>query len=150
MELADTLTRAVRAAPTTEPVQRTAARVARRLAGFLQHPDLLSPEHMEPDSAQYRQHVLHVDPQGRFSLVALVWLPCQATPVHDHTTWCVVGTYLGTEEETSYRFVRLPDGRSVLRPVTGGVERGQRRCISLIIEGISGGHKSREFVPRKS
>jgi predicted metal-dependent enzyme (double-stranded beta helix superfamily) len=117
VELVGILTQVVQATPATEPIDRTADRVARALAGFLHHPDLLSREHMEPDSAQYRQHVLHVDPQGRFSLVALVWLPGQATPVHDHTAWCVVGTYLGTEEETSYRIVRRPDGRSVLEPV---------------------------------
>ncbi|MET9182087.1 cysteine dioxygenase [Kitasatospora aureofaciens] len=117
VELAEVLTQAVRAAPGTEPADRTAERVARRLAGFLHHPDLLAVEHLQPSPSHYRQHVLHVDPQGRFSLVALVWLPGQATPVHDHTTWCVVGTYRGTEEETSYRFDRYPDGRAELKPV---------------------------------
>ncbi|ARF81722.1 cysteine dioxygenase family protein [Kitasatospora aureofaciens] len=117
VELCDVLTKAVRAAPSTEPAHRTADRVARGLAGFLDHRDLLAPAHLAPDPQRYRQHVLHVDPEGRFSLVALIWLPGQATPVHDHTTWCVVGTYRGTEEETSYRFTRHADGSSALEPV---------------------------------
>lgn len=117
IQLVDSLTAAMPAAPADEPSHDTAARVARTLSGFLRHPDLLSPEHLSPDPVQYRQHVLHVDPHGRFSLVALVWLPGQATPIHDHITWCVVGTYRGAEQETGYRVVQHPDGRSSLEPI---------------------------------
>jgi predicted metal-dependent enzyme (double-stranded beta helix superfamily) len=81
-----------------------AARVARALTGHLADPVLLDPEHREPDPNAYRQHVLHVEPDGSFSVVALVWLPGQETCVHDHVSWCVVGTYVGEEEETTYRF----------------------------------------------
>ena len=50
----------------------------------------------------YTQHILHVDPPGRFSVAALVWLPGQQTPVHDHVSWCVVGVCRGCERETLY------------------------------------------------
>jgi predicted metal-dependent enzyme (double-stranded beta helix superfamily) len=82
-----------------------AARVARALTGHLADPLLLDPEHREPDPDHYRQHVLHVEPDGSFSVVALVWLPGQETCIHDHVSWCVVGTYVGEEEETTYRLV---------------------------------------------
>lgn len=59
----------------------------------------------EPDPGRYRQHVLHVDPAGRFSVVALVWLPGQATPIHDHVAWCVAGILAGREREHRYRLV---------------------------------------------
>ncbi|MGC0314350.1 cysteine dioxygenase [Kitasatospora acidiphila] len=93
-----------------------AARVAAVLASFLRHPDLLTPAQLEPDPHAYRQHLLHVEPDGSFSVVALVWLPGQATRIHDHTAWCVVGTYLGAEEETAFRLAEQ-DGRAVLEPV---------------------------------
>jgi predicted metal-dependent enzyme (double-stranded beta helix superfamily) len=70
--------------------------------------DLLLPEQRMGDPAGYRSHVLHVAPNGAFSLVALVWLPGQATAIHDHLSWCVVGVYEGAEHET--RFRRTPSG----------------------------------------
>ena len=57
---------------------------------------------MAPGSGCYRQHILHVEPDGRFSVVALVWLPGQSTPIHDHVSWCVVGVHRGEEHETVY------------------------------------------------
>jgi predicted metal-dependent enzyme (double-stranded beta helix superfamily) len=40
------------------------------LAPFLQVDDLLTPEQHEPDATNYRQHVLHVEPDGSFSIAA--------------------------------------------------------------------------------
>jgi predicted metal-dependent enzyme (double-stranded beta helix superfamily) len=97
-----------------EPCAERARRVAQTLEPFLGRPDLLDPAQLEPDPASYRQHVLHVAEDGMFSVVALVWLPGQSTPIHDHTTWCVVGTHLGAEEEIGYRLVTREDGRTVL------------------------------------
>jgi predicted metal-dependent enzyme (double-stranded beta helix superfamily) len=76
--------------------------VAAALKPYLSIPDLLTHEQMEPDPDSYRQHILHVEPDGSFSLVALVWLPGQCTCIHDHVSWCVVGTYIGAEEERRY------------------------------------------------
>ena len=76
-----------------------------RLAELLAEDGWLAPEHREPDRHHYRQHLLHVTPDRRLSIVALVWLPGQATPIHDHVSWCVVGVYEGRERETRYRAV---------------------------------------------
>jgi predicted metal-dependent enzyme (double-stranded beta helix superfamily) len=54
------------------------------------------------DPRAYRQHPLHVASDGAFSLVALVWLPGQSTPIHDHLARCVVGVHEGAEYETRY------------------------------------------------
>jgi len=54
----------------------------------------------------YKQSILYVEPEGLFSVVALTWGPRQATPVHDHICWCVVGIYEGSEREEIY----LPSG----------------------------------------
>ncbi|WP_329560666.1 cysteine dioxygenase family protein [Kitasatospora sp. NBC_01266] len=102
--------------------EECAQRVAARLAPFLRHADLLLPAQLEPDPHGYRQHLLHAEPDGSFSVVALVWLPGQATSIHDHASWCVVGTYLGAEEETVYRLA-TEGGRTVLVPVSTTVHR---------------------------
>src|SRR5689334_17294431 len=80
-----------------------AQQVARALAPYLGAPGLLTAEQRQGDPQEYRQHLLYVADDGAFSLVALVWLPGQVTPVHDHLSWCVVGVHEGQEEETRYR-----------------------------------------------
>src|SRR5688572_23601887 len=72
---------------------RTATDVAAVLAPALTRDDLLDLAQCEPDPNCYRQHILHVEPDGSFSIVALVWLPGQATPIHDHVCWCVVDVH---------------------------------------------------------
>jgi predicted metal-dependent enzyme (double-stranded beta helix superfamily) len=89
--------------------------VAATLRPHLGRPDLLKPDQRVGDPAGYRQHLLHVAPDGAWSLVALVWLPGQATAVHDHVTWCVVGVHAGYEHETRYRLV----GPSAEGPASG-------------------------------
>jgi predicted metal-dependent enzyme (double-stranded beta helix superfamily) len=79
--------------------------VAKLLQPYLSARDFLTPQQVEPCGESYRQHILHVEPDGSFSVVALVWLPGQSTPIHDHVSWCVVGVYRGAEHETVYRLV---------------------------------------------
>ncbi|WP_263108165.1 cysteine dioxygenase family protein [Kitasatospora sp. DSM 101779] len=86
----------------------TARLVADRLAPHLGPDDLLTPEQRLGDPARYRQHLVHAEADGSFSVVALVWLPGQQTPIHDHVAWCVAGVHRGQESELRYRLV--PDG----------------------------------------
>jgi predicted metal-dependent enzyme (double-stranded beta helix superfamily) len=79
-----------------------AARVGMLLRPALSDPSLLEPRHCEPADDRYRQHLVHVHPGGRYSIVALVWKPGQTTPIHDHRCWCVVGVWRGLEQETTY------------------------------------------------
>src|SRR5262245_26208284 len=80
----------------------TAEAVSAALAPYLGGEGLLTADQRVGDPERYRQHVLHVADDGAFSLVALVWLPGQATPIHDHLSWCVVGVHEGDEEEIRY------------------------------------------------
>ena len=102
------LDRAVRGAA---PGRATVDAVAGALRPALGDSRLLRPDQRVGDPAAYRQHLLHVADDGAFSLVALVWLPGQATPIHDHLAWCVVGVHEGAEHET--RYTARPDGRLV-------------------------------------
>ena len=80
----------------------TAHLVGQALRPVLSHPGLLTPEQCEGDPDRYRQHVLHAEPDGSFSVVALVWLPGQRTSIHDHVSWCVTGVHVGEESECRY------------------------------------------------
>jgi predicted metal-dependent enzyme (double-stranded beta helix superfamily) len=84
--------------------------IAERLRALLAADGWLAPEHQRGSRDGYRQHLLHVSDCRRLSVVALVWLPGQRTPIHDHVSWCVVGVYRGIEHESRYRLV---DGRLV-------------------------------------
>lgn len=92
----------------------TAALVAEYLRPALRQPGLLDPHHREGSPDGYTQHVLHVEPGGSFSVVALVWLPGQSTPVHDHVSWCTVGVYEGQETETLYRLAGRKGNRRLV------------------------------------
>ncbi|MFE6842181.1 cysteine dioxygenase [Streptomyces sp. NPDC057686] len=81
----------------------TAYLVGERVAPHLGTADLLTPEQREGHADRYRQHVLHAEPDGSFSVVALVWLPGQETAIHDHVSWCVAGVHEGEESELRYR-----------------------------------------------
>jgi predicted metal-dependent enzyme (double-stranded beta helix superfamily) len=90
--------------------------IAERLETLLAADGWLAPEHQLPSPDTYRQHLLHVSDCRRLSVVALVWLPGQRTPIHDHVSWCVVGVYRGVERETHYRLIER-DGERCLLPV---------------------------------
>jgi predicted metal-dependent enzyme (double-stranded beta helix superfamily) len=79
--------------------RETARLVTRELSRHLPSPDVLTAEQRVGDPDGYRSHVLHTEPDGSFSIVALVWLPGQVTPIHDHVTWCVFGVIQGEEHE---------------------------------------------------
>lgn len=59
-----------------------------------------------PDN--YCRHLLHRDPRNRFIVLSLVWMPGQATPIHDHSCWGVMGLLENSLEEIVYN--RLDDG----------------------------------------
>lgn len=80
-----------------------ATRTETYLANLIEHPEFLDARHRVPAADRYQQHLVHVHPEGKYSIVALVWRPGQETPVHDHRCWCVVGVLQGRETETRYR-----------------------------------------------
>ncbi len=65
--------------------------------------DWLPDAYAQPGREHYRQYLLHCDSRERFSVVSFVWGPGQATPIHDHTVWGLVGVLLGAERVESFR-----------------------------------------------
>src|SRR5919198_2681408 len=78
---------------------RTIRLVAAELRQHLLEPNLLTPEQRIGDPIRYRPHTLHIEPDGSFSVLALVWLPGQVTRIHNHVSWCVFGVVQGVEHE---------------------------------------------------
>jgi predicted metal-dependent enzyme (double-stranded beta helix superfamily) len=82
--------------------EETAQLVAEQLRRHLPTPDVLTAEQRVGSPDDYVGHTLHVEPDGSFSIVALVWRPGQLTRIHDHVTWCVFGVIQGVEHEQLY------------------------------------------------
>jgi 3-mercaptopropionate dioxygenase len=80
----------------------TADLVAAELRRHLPTPDVLTAEQRLGSPDNYISHRLHVEPDGSFSIIALVWQPGQKTRIHDHVTWCVFGVIQGVEHEDLY------------------------------------------------
>lgn len=87
----------------------------RLLAGLIARDDWLPDAYAQPDPARYQQYLLHCDSRERFSVVSFVWGPGQATPVHDHTVWGLVGVLRGAE--LSQRFERRAGAFAATGPV---------------------------------
>lgn len=62
----------------------------------------LQEQHFRSDPDHYTRNLIHCADDGSLSLYALVWLPGQWTPVHDHGSWGVVGVVEGVLEERSF------------------------------------------------
>jgi 3-mercaptopropionate dioxygenase len=77
----------------------TAQLVADQLRRHLPTPDVLTAEQRLGSPDGYRSHTLHVEPDGSFSIVPLVWRPGQLTRIHDHITWCTFAVIQGVEHE---------------------------------------------------
>ncbi|MFX1678758.1 cysteine dioxygenase [Mitsuaria sp. CC2] len=106
------------------------------LAELVARDDWLPETHAQAGADRYRQYPLHVDAQGRFSVVSFVCGPGQATPIHDHTVWGLIGMLRGAEDSQGYRFtgpnelvadgppVRLSPGQiEVVSPRLGDIHR---------------------------
>ena len=98
----------------------TADLVAGQLRRFLPGPGILTAAEREGSPDGYVCHTLHTEPDGSFSVCALIWRPGQQTPIHDHVTWCVVGVMLGTEYEELFA---LRDGETTLEGIGSRVSQ---------------------------
>ena len=67
------------------------------LEQLVQQDDWLADEFAQAHPEHYQQFLLYADPDDRFSVVSFVWGPGQATPIHDHTVWGLIGVLRGAE-----------------------------------------------------
>jgi len=88
------------AAPSRCPRFTNTMRTA--LTQALADPALVTAAEREGCPETYRRHLIVADPQGRYTVAALVWQPGHASPVHAHHTWCGYAVLEGTLTETLY------------------------------------------------
>ncbi|WP_404482474.1 cysteine dioxygenase [Novosphingobium sp. BL-52-GroH] len=80
-------------------LDRGGALLARLVARDTWLPD----EFAQPSLERYQQYLLHCDSAERFSVVSFVWGPGQATPIHDHRVWGLVGVLRGAEKVQGFQ-----------------------------------------------
>ena len=119
----------------TVMLEGTTLSEGRELLGQLvSHDDWLPEAQAQPDPQRYQQFLLYADPRDRFSVVSFVWGPGQATPIHNHTVWGLVGMLRGQEQCQAY--VRDPQGRYVASGETLTLLPGQIEAVSPTIGDI--------------
>ena len=84
---------------------------------------------------RYAQYLLHCDPCERFSVASFVWGPGQATPVHNHTVWGLVGILRGAERCEEF------DLQSDKPVATGGQHLMQRGDIDAVSPALGDWHR---------
>ncbi len=104
------------------------------LANLIGTDDWLPDACARPHPEYYRQYLLHLDPQRRFSIASFVWGPGQKTPVHDHTVWGLVGVLNGAEY--CERFALMENGQPMQLLGAEILEAGQVDCVSPAIGDI--------------
>jgi 3-mercaptopropionate dioxygenase len=95
---------------------QTAELVGAQVRRHLPGPDILTAQERLGDPAHYQTHLLHVEPDGSFSVLALVWRPGQATTIHDHVAWGAFAVLQGSEHEET--FALTPDQVALVPAVT--------------------------------
>lgn len=88
----------------------------------------LSPEAAMGSAENYTRHVAYADPDGKFSIIYLVWRSGQFSPVHAHQTWCAYRVLQGTLHEQHFRW----DDASECALLNGSIERtGGSNAVAL-------------------
>lgn len=116
------------------------------LARLVAQDDWLPEAYARPHPAYYQQYLLHADSTERFSVVSFVWGPGQATPVHDHTVWGLIGMLRGAE--FNQPFILDDTGRPVPHGAASRLEPGAVEAVSPAIGDL---HRvSNAFTDRPS
>lgn len=114
--------------------EKTLAQAKGLMQGLVRHDDWLPEAMAQSHPVYYQQHLLYGDPLDRFSLVSFVWGPGQATPIHDHMVWGVIGMLRGAECTQSYQ--RDAQGRLQPHGSELRLNPGDIACVSPRIGDI--------------
>jgi predicted metal-dependent enzyme (double-stranded beta helix superfamily) len=120
---------------TTQEEARLLAESRVLLARLIVRDDWLPDAFSAGRSDRYAQYLLHCDPQERFSVASFVWGPGQATPVHNHTVWGLVGILRGAERCEEFE---IRSGQPV---ATGGQHLMQRGDIDAVSPALGDWHR---------
>jgi predicted metal-dependent enzyme (double-stranded beta helix superfamily) len=77
------------------------SKIKTRMQQLLKSEKVLPEQYMQPNP-KYALYPLHIAEDESFVIAVAVWDVGQATPMHDHGTWGVIGVVQGTEREIKY------------------------------------------------
>ena len=138
------LTRLARAA-----AHQDLAELEETLHVAIRKPTWLRPEHRVGDPNGYMRHLLYIDPDDKFIISAVTWLPGQGSSVHAHQVWCLYGVVEGDLTEERFDESLALQEKHVYRPGDIAVRdldqkmvhrvsnRGIARVVSLHLYGVS-------------
>ncbi len=92
------------------------------LEELLRSPDSIPQEAFKPRKDRFANNLIYMPNDKIFSVMGGVFLPGQATPIHDHLTWALIGIYDGEEQESFYRRMD-DDSNSKVSVLKKGSER---------------------------
>ena len=141
------------------PAMLVPARIVAAVRRAVGRPDLLTPPQCQPRIECYARHLIHADPAGRFTILAIVWGPGQFSPVHAHHTWCAYAVRSQVLTETLFRLdpdtsIACPASADLRHPgyacyAEAGMEQVHRLgnahdqpAISVHVYGVGGGQIS--------
>lgn len=150
-ELADTMHAALERCP----VHSLGAAAKAAMRGYICEPALLTSDQKQGEPDNYLRRLLYAAPDRSFSILALIWMPDQHTPIHGHTAWGAAGVMEGTPYAESFSLYETtpqcmalrPDAKLQLKPgdiatVVPGIDDIHRigndspsRCITIHIYG---------------
>jgi predicted metal-dependent enzyme (double-stranded beta helix superfamily) len=110
-----------------------------KLEALITGPLPISPSVFIPREDRFAMNLIYKPKDDSFSIAGAVWKPGQTTPIHDHLTWAMVGTYSGEEREALFR--RLDDGSN---PGVAKLEKVSERTNTnghVTVLGSSGIHR---------
>jgi predicted metal-dependent enzyme (double-stranded beta helix superfamily) len=72
--------------------------------------DFLDPHYLEPVEGGYARRLVHMDPSGAYTVLAMVWGKGQGAPLHDHAGhWCCECVYRGRIKVVQFSLESPPD-----------------------------------------
>ncbi len=95
-----------------QDVDDTVEAIKGNLCKLIRAGDIDLPPHIiQPVEGHYARRLVHRDDKRGYSVVAMTWGPCQATPIHDHSgMWCVEGVWGGSIDVQQYELVEQHNG----------------------------------------
>ncbi len=108
------------------------ASVAQRLRTGGERRAVIARYRSVPDK-NYSQSIIYVDPDRRFSIVALTWAPGALTRIHDHAGWCALTVFEGVEHEQRFDIAADSAGAHLIELDSRLLEPGQ--SIGMVADG---------------
>ncbi len=95
--------------------------------------DFLEEHFLAPNPDRYARRLVHKDPGGAYTVLAMVWAPGQGTPLHDHAgKWCCECVYRGRIKVVQFELETPIDAPVLTFKQMGTIYAGKGQAGALI------------------